>query len=127
MYQNVPVAVIAIIVRNKKVLLGRRNRNPGKGTWGLIGGFVEPGESLEITLAREIEEEINCLLVKSVYFGSLPESYNGRIVLFPFFICRIKGTPELKEEHTELIWTPKIISPIAFPTEKTFLQKFFSG
>jgi len=80
---------------------------------------------LEIALAREIMEEIGCLLIKHTYFCSLPEIYNGRQILFPFFICKIKGTPERKEEHTELIWTPKLISPIAFPTVKISLQKLF--
>lgn len=127
MYQNVPVTANAIIVRNKKVLLGKRAKNPHKGTWCTIGGFVEPGESLEEGLAREITEEINCLLVQSAYFGSSPLIYNSKVILSVFFICKVKGTPERNEEHTELIWTPTMIQPVGFPVVKAFLQKFFQA
>ena len=39
------------------VLLVRRDKDPGKGTWSLPGGAIEIGESQEETLIREIREE----------------------------------------------------------------------
>jgi 8-oxo-dGTP diphosphatase len=52
------VAVGAVVVdRSLRVLLVRRARPPSAGTWTLPGGRVEPGESLEGAIVREIREE----------------------------------------------------------------------
>ncbi|OGK20203.1 hypothetical protein A3D80_01095 [Candidatus Roizmanbacteria bacterium RIFCSPHIGHO2_02_FULL_40_13b] len=59
------VTINAILVKDNKVLLGKRgtyNGNPmlEYGKWGLIGGFVERDENLEEALKREIKEETGC-------------------------------------------------------------------
>ena len=41
-----------------EVLVAVRARNPGKGLLDLPGGFVDPGESLEVALYRELQEEL---------------------------------------------------------------------
>lgn len=51
------LAVSAAIFRNNKVLLVRRARSPGKGTYSLPGGRVEFGETLHVALHREVAEE----------------------------------------------------------------------
>jgi acetyl-CoA carboxylase carboxyl transferase subunit beta len=52
------VAVGAVVVdRAARVLLVRRARAPGAGTWTLPGGRVEQGESFEVAIVRELREE----------------------------------------------------------------------
>jgi ADP-ribose pyrophosphatase YjhB (NUDIX family) len=53
------VAAVAIVTRDEdaRVLLVQRGEDPGKGLWGLPGGFVELGETAADALAREILEE----------------------------------------------------------------------
>jgi mutator protein MutT len=51
------VGVGGIVFRGKRVLLAKRNQDPGKGQWSLPGGMVELGETLEQALMREIREE----------------------------------------------------------------------
>lgn len=52
------VAAVAILTRGQgEFLLAQRAENPGKGSWGLPGGFVELGETVEEALARELLEE----------------------------------------------------------------------
>lgn len=53
------VAAVAIVTReeDEKFLLVQRGEDPGKGLWGLPGGFVEMGETVAEALTREILEE----------------------------------------------------------------------
>jgi 8-oxo-dGTP diphosphatase len=51
------LAVSAAIFRDGKVLLVRRARSPGKGTYSLPGGRVEFGETLHTAVQREVAEE----------------------------------------------------------------------
>lgn len=51
------LAVGAIVVTEKGLLLIRRGHPPGKGLWSLPGGRLEPGERPEEALRRELQEE----------------------------------------------------------------------
>jgi ADP-ribose pyrophosphatase YjhB (NUDIX family) len=52
------VAAVAILTRGgDQFLLVQRGEDPGKNLWGLPGGFVELGETVDSTLQREILEE----------------------------------------------------------------------
>ena len=51
------VAVGAVCVRDGRLLLIRRGRGPGVGSWSLPGGRVAPGEPLVEAVARELQEE----------------------------------------------------------------------
>jgi ADP-ribose pyrophosphatase YjhB (NUDIX family) len=52
------VAAVAILSReDRNFLLVKRGEDPGKGRWGLPGGFVELGETIEMALVRELAEE----------------------------------------------------------------------
>lgn len=49
--------VSGLVVRDGKVLVIRRGREPHKGKWSLPGGGVEPGETLRDAVKREVSEE----------------------------------------------------------------------
>ena len=54
----VPIpAVLAVVVRDGRVLLVRRAKHPDKGLWGFPGGRIEPGETLADAAIRELHEE----------------------------------------------------------------------
>jgi len=58
-YPEQPVLAVAMCIRDgSKVLLVRRNKEPGKGRWSFPGGVVELGEDLIDALKREIKEEL---------------------------------------------------------------------
>src|ERR1051326_1667792 len=64
-------AVIMLIRRGEDFLLAR-NKTFAGGFFSVLAGFVEPGESLEEAVAREVREEVNLELRDIQYFGSQP-------------------------------------------------------
>ena len=52
------VGVAAVVIEDDRVVLVRRGRPPAYGAWSLPGGAVEPGETLEEAVVREVAEEI---------------------------------------------------------------------
>ena len=70
-YPRLAPAVIVLIHRGRELLLARGHQFP-HGLYGLIAGFVEPGESLEEAVRRETAEEVGIELADVRYFGSQP-------------------------------------------------------
>lgn len=64
-------AVIVLIRREGELLLARSPRFPA-GWYSTLAGFVEPGESLEEAVHREVMEEVGVTLKNLRYFGSQP-------------------------------------------------------
>jgi len=64
-------AVIVAVHREDRILLGRAPGRP-EGWFSTLAGFVEPGESLEDCVAREVMEEVGIHVDGISYFGSQP-------------------------------------------------------
>lgn len=80
LYNNVAAAVGLIIIlendlKNKKILLIKRGKNPKKGKLAVPGGFVDPGESAEEAAKRECKEEIGLTPYKLEYLTSSTNDY----------------------------------------------------
>jgi NAD+ diphosphatase len=68
-YPRVAPAVMALIKKDSQILLARSPHFPS-GMYSALAGFVEPGESLEQCLAREVAEEVGVRISNSRYFAS---------------------------------------------------------
>ena len=62
------VGVAIIVVKNSRVLLGKRLNSHGPGTWQFPGGHLEFGESIEGCAKRELFEETG-LTIRNIRFG----------------------------------------------------------
>ncbi|HTM77921.1 MAG TPA: (deoxy)nucleoside triphosphate pyrophosphohydrolase [Devosia sp.] len=101
------VVACALVDADRRVLIAQRP--PGKalaGLWEFPGGKIEPGETPEAALIRELEEELGvstktaCLA--PVSFAS--HSYDNFHLLMPLYACRKwQGQPQPRE-HTALKW-----------------------
>lgn len=94
-YLNAAAAVAGLIEDPRRgLLLTRRAREPRKGTLDLPGGFVDPGESAEQALAREVMEELNLEVISTSFFDTFPNTYLYRgITYFTLdlaFICEVR-------------------------------------
>lgn len=70
-YPRIAPAVMALIRRGDRILLARSPRFP-EGMYSALAGFVEPGETLEQCLAREVFEEVGINVSNTRYFASQP-------------------------------------------------------
>jgi len=70
-YPPVSPAIIVAVEKDGKLLLARSPRFP-RGRYSILAGFVEPGETLEGAVEREVMEEVSIRVKNIVYFGSQP-------------------------------------------------------
>jgi NAD+ diphosphatase len=70
-YPRLAPAVMGLVKREGELLLARAPRFP-EGMYSALAGFVEPGESLEQCLEREIDEEVGIRVRNVRYFASQP-------------------------------------------------------
>ena len=68
-YPHMSPAIIVAVKRGEQILLARASRFP-EGLYSVLAGFVEPGESLEECLQREVREETGIEVDNIRYFGS---------------------------------------------------------
>lgn len=73
-------AVIVAVVRDKSILLAHAARFPG-AMYSVLAGFVEPGESLEDCVRREVKEEAGVELKNIRYFGSQPWPFPNSLMV----------------------------------------------
>jgi len=79
-FHNLAAGVSAVIRCEEELALIVRGRDPGRGLLDLPGGFVDPGESLETAILREVREEIGLELAAPRYLFSIPNTYHYREV-----------------------------------------------
>ncbi|MEM6903441.1 MAG: 8-oxo-dGTP diphosphatase MutT [Pseudomonadota bacterium] len=113
------VSAAVLVDSDNRVLLARRPQ--GKhlgGLWEFPGGKLNPGETPEEAVIRELQEELGvhtqakCLYPLS--FASHP--YEDFHLMMPLFICRKWGGPAVAKEGQELAWvTPARLRDYPMP------------
>ena len=101
------VAAVALIDRDDRVLLAQRP--PGKslaGLWEFPGGKVDPGETPEAALIRELKEELAVDTAESCLapFTFASHSYDDFHLLMPLFACRKWNGTVQGKENQKLAW-----------------------
>ncbi len=74
-------AVIMLVMRGERALLGHSPRFPIVNMYSTLAGFVEPGESLEEAVAREVFEETGVRIGRVHYHSSQPWPFPASIML----------------------------------------------
>ncbi len=75
-----PAVIVAVLDGDDRLLLGA-NALWGAGRFSLLAGFVDPGESLEAAVRREVEEESGMRVTEPRYVGSQPWPFPSSLML----------------------------------------------
>ena len=98
----------AILVRDQRLLLGRRSDDAAwlAGAWDVFGGHIEAGESIEQALVRELHEELGIKATGFTPIGTLADAQPEPWTLRVFAVHGWRGEPRNLQpyEHAELRW-----------------------
>ncbi|UZE95274.1 NUDIX hydrolase [Alkalimarinus alittae] len=129
---NSAASVGALIIRDGRLLTAVRAKNPSKGMLDLPGGFVDPDESLEHALSRELQEEL-CITPSSLqYFTSGSNRYLYNQIEYTtcdaFFICTVDHYKNMQanDDICEFRWVPLKeidLDAFAFKSVKQAIEK----
>ena len=79
-YPRVAPAMMALVTRDRELLLARAPRFP-PGMYSALAGFVEPGETIEDCVHREVREEVGIEVRAPAYFGSQPWAFPHSLMI----------------------------------------------
>jgi NAD+ diphosphatase len=96
-------AIIVLVTDGERALLGRQASWP-PGRYSTIAGFVEPGESLEDAVAREVHEETGVAVQAAEYHSSQPWPFPSSLMIG--FVARADAdaVPRADEELEDARW-----------------------
>lgn len=120
--------VAAIIQKENKILATKRGYGEFINMWEFPGGKIEPGETKEEALIREIKEELNIEINVDKFAVDIEYQYPNFYLFMSCFMCSIKeGSIELlehndgkwitKEELNTLNWLPADIDAVNYLKE----------
>jgi 8-oxo-dGTP diphosphatase len=100
------IVVAAVIVNKSGILLAQRPLSKAHGgMWEFPGGKVEPTESQECALVRELKEELGITAVEMEFFKAVRHSYGSwGIDLIAYTVTQFRGTPRPIESQLQLKW-----------------------
>ena len=94
-----------IILKEDKILIAKRGLDKKfSGRWEFPGGKLEPGESLQDCIKRELKEELNISIKNQEYFITNEHEYDNFKVKIHSFLIREYNGEIILNEHEELKW-----------------------
>ena len=111
-----PAVIMSVIDPQGRLLLGRSPGWPERN-FSVLAGFVEPGESLEAAVAREVDEEVGITVTEVRYLGNQP---------WPFPSSLMVGF-ETHTATTDLTLDPQEISDAMWVTRDRYRELLRSG
>ncbi|HEX3629860.1 MAG TPA: NUDIX domain-containing protein [Candidatus Dormibacteraeota bacterium] len=125
-FRNPKVVAAAVIEERDRVLLVRRDIEPGRGLWGLPGGFVDWDEHPEDAMVRECREEVGIGVTPLELLTVLHIRQEEEGIVGLFYRARlVDGAPIAGDEVQQVGWfAPDHLPPLAFATHRKILQRW---
>jgi 8-oxo-dGTP diphosphatase len=101
------IEVVAAIIKDSNTILAtKRGYGEYKNYWEFPGGKIEPGETKEVALHREIKEELDVEIDIQELFTTVDYDYpKFHLTMYCFLCTLIKGELKLLE-HNDAVWAP---------------------
>lgn len=117
--------VAAVIVRDHQVFATQRGYGEFRGGWEFPGGKIEPGETAEQALAREIREELDAEIAVREPIGSVEYDYPSFHLSMQCFFCEPVSRRAVLKEHEAARWlsAEELISVDWLPADRTLIGK----
>lgn len=96
--------VAAIIIRGGSVFATQRGYGDWKGWWEFPGGKIEPGESPQEALVREIREELDAEISVGELLETVEWDYPDFHLTMHCFICSLASESMCLNEHDASVW-----------------------
>jgi len=121
--------VAAVVLRDGHVLLGRRRaEKQHAGWWEFPGGKIEPGETPEEALRRELAEEFCCASTVGSFIAQNSHDYGDLTVTLHAYYASLIGEIACQTDHDLLSWTPLSDLPaVALAPADRFLRAILSA
>ena len=118
------ICVDGVYIKAGKILLLKRNVEPFKGCWHLIGGHVEENETPKQALQREFKEETNLdVEVGEIIDARIEKTFDRTKVIVAFEVTSAEGEIKLNSESEEYGWFAKTPSNSVCDYSKYFIKK----
>ena len=100
--------VCAVIAKDDKIFCCQRGpKGECAYKWEFPGGKIEPGETKEEALLREIKEELNCNINIEKFITTINHEYNTFSLTMHVYLCSLKESVPILLEHKSSIWCDK--------------------
>ena len=106
-YMKTIRVVAAIIIENGKVFATQRGYGEFKDGWEFPGGKIEPNETPEVAIVREIKEELDTEVEVVELLNTVEYDYPNFHLSMDCFICKIKSGDLVLKEHEAAKWLTK--------------------
>ena len=123
------VKVVAAVIRSKdKVFATARGYGDYKGQWEFTGGKIEPGESPQQALIREIREELDTDIEVGELIGTVEYDYPAFHLSMDCFWCTVLDGGLILKEAQEARWLSKseMYSVQWLPADITIIERIIS-
>jgi ADP-ribose pyrophosphatase YjhB (NUDIX family) len=108
-----------VLVKNGKILLLKRNVEPFKGCWHVVGGHVEENESLKATVKREFKEETGLdVMVGEIIDARIEETSDRIKIVVAFEVFSTEGEIRLNAESEAYGWFDEVPSESVYDYAK---------
>lgn len=105
--------VAAIIIHENKIFATQRGYGEFKDGWEFPGGKIEPGETPQEALVREIKEELDIEIEVKDFLETVEYDYPAFHLSMDCFFCAIKSGELVLKEHEAAKWlTPETLDSV---------------